>query len=96
MAGAFTLILFFALLATGFLAFDQTSRALKRQKQEDELVMAKNIASQVEEVFTKARKTVEVMAELPEIQENNPTAQRTALTLVINVTSHVTGPSFRQ
>lgn len=91
MAGAFTLVLFLALLATGFLAFDQTSRALKRQKQEDELVMAKNIAAQVEEVLTKARKTVEVMAELPEIKNSNPTAQRTALTLVIKVTELLDG-----
>lgn len=53
--------------------------------------MAKNIAAQVEEVLTKARKTVEVTAELPEIKDNNPDARRAALTLVIKVTELLDG-----
>lgn len=91
MVGAFVGVLIPAFLVTGYLTFDQTSRALKRQKQEDELVIAKNIAAQVEEVLTKARKTVETTAELPEIKNNDPEGRLAALTLVIKVTELLDG-----
>lgn len=90
-AGAFILIILPTLFATGYLTYDQTSRALKRQKQEDELVMAKNIAAQVEAVLSKARKTVEITAELPEIIKANPETRRSELTLVIKVTELLDG-----
>lgn len=93
-AAAFVAILTPAFLVAGLLIFDQASRALKKQKQEDELVMAKNIAAQVEEVLGKVRKTVEATASLPSLRGEDLSRLRATLTLVIQVTELLDGLIF--
>lgn len=77
--------------SAGFFATRSSYEALKHQKQQDELVMAKNIAAQVDEVLRKARQTVEALAEDPQIKSMEPDRQKAALTLVAKVTELIDG-----
>ena len=90
-AGAFFLVLLPAFSAAWLLTTRQTSRALKLQKQEDELVIARNIAAQVDDVLAKARLTVETVAALPDMRKMNLNAIRGALTLVSDTTDLIDG-----
>lgn len=76
---------------SGVLVVRHSYKALRLQKQQDELVMAKNIAVQVEEALTKARKAVEALARMPTIQNMDPDRQVDALTIVTQTTELIDG-----
>ncbi|MBI4052347.1 MAG: Cache 3/Cache 2 fusion domain-containing protein [Elusimicrobia bacterium] len=78
-------------LSTGYFTIRYSYQALKFQKQQDELVMAKNIAAQAEEVLAKAKQTVEALARHPAIQGTDIVKQREAVTLVTKVTELIDG-----
>lgn len=78
-------------VSAGYFTIRNSYQALKHQKQQDELVMAKNIAAQVDEVLSKAKQTVEALASHPAIQSMDASKQREALTLVTKVTELIDG-----
>src|SRR5688500_12260518 len=80
-----------AVLSAGYFTVRGSYEALRGQKQQDELVIARNIAAQVSEVLSKARQTVAALAEHPDIQGMDPARQRAALTLVTRVTELIDG-----
>lgn len=80
-----------AFLGSWLLTSRQASLALKRQKQQDELVIARNIAAQMEDVLAKARQTVEALAGLPDIRGMDANVQKDGMTLVTQVTELIDG-----
>lgn len=78
-------------LSAGFFTIRHSYDALKRQKQQDELVIARNIAVQVDEVLGKAKQTIEALADHPAVRSMDPVRQREALTIVSKVTELIDG-----
>lgn len=76
---------------SGFLTVRSSYRALREQKHQDEFVMARNIAIQVEEVLTNAKQAVEALAKIPSIQSMDPDRQVDALTVVTQTTELIDG-----
>lgn len=91
MAAVLGLVVAILILTSGVLIVRYSYQALRLQKQQDELVMAKNIAIQVEEVLADARKTVEALARMPSIQTMNPDQQIDVLTIVTQTTELIDG-----
>jgi len=79
------------ILSAGYFTIRYSYEALKHQKQQDELVMARNIVAQVDEVLNKAKQTVEALARHPAIVSMDRSQQREALTLVTKVTELIDG-----
>ncbi|MBI4057632.1 MAG: HAMP domain-containing protein [Elusimicrobia bacterium] len=84
-------VVVFTTLLSGYFTIRHSYEALKLQKQQDELVMARNIAAQVDEVLRKTKQTIETLARHPFIQSMDPVKQRQALTLVTKVTELIDG-----
>jgi len=80
-----------AVMFAGLATLRHSNEALKTQKQEDELVIARNLAAQIDEVMAKARQTVEALAVHPDVVSMDPARQRHALTLVTGVTELIDG-----
>jgi len=89
--GALASVAVLTTLLTGSFALRYSYGALKEQKQQDELAIARNIAVQVEEVLGKARQTIEALAEHPIFASMDAARQREALTLVTRVTELIDG-----
>jgi two-component system, NtrC family, sensor kinase len=89
--GALAAVAVTSTLVTGAFALYYSYEALKHQKQQDELSIARNIAVQVDESLSRARQTVEALAALPVFSSPHPAAQREALTLVTRVTEIIDG-----
>lgn len=79
------------IFTTDYVTTRYSYQALKHQKQQDELVMARNIAAQVDEVLIKAKQTVEVLAKHPSIKSMDSEQMMRELTLVTKVTELIDG-----
>jgi len=91
LTAAFVSVAVGTVLSAGYFTIRHSYDALKRQKQQDELVMARNIAAQVDEVLGKAKQTIEALSEHPAVQSMDPSRQREALTIVTKVTELIDG-----
>ena len=91
LTAALILVAVLTVLSAGYFTIRHSYEALKLQKQQDELVMARNIAAQVDEVLVKAKQTVETLAKHPAIQGMDLGKQREAVTLVTKVTELIDG-----
>lgn len=80
-----------AVVFAGVATLRHTNEALKTQKQQDELAIARNLAAQIDEVLAKARQMVEALALHPDVVSMDPSRQRHALTLVVGVTELIDG-----
>lgn len=80
-----------AVVFAGLATLRHSNEALKTQKQQDELAIARNLAAQINEVMAKARQTVEALALHPDVVSMDPVRQRHALTLVTGVTELIDG-----
>lgn len=80
-----------AVVSAGLATIHSSNEALKAQKQQDELAIARNLAAQIDEVMAKARQTVQALAVHPDIVSMDPSRQRHALTLVTGVTELIDG-----
>ncbi len=80
-----------AVVFAGIATLSHTNEALKTQKQQDELAIARNLAAQIDEVMAKARQTVDALALHPDVVSMDPARQRHALTLVAGVTELIDG-----
>lgn len=80
-----------AVVSAGLATLRQSNEALKTQKQQDELAIARNLAAQIDEVMAKARQTVEALAAHPDVVSMDPARQLHALTLVTGVTELIDG-----
>jgi two-component system, NtrC family, sensor kinase len=89
--GTLILVVLVTTLFAAFFTVRQSYEALKLQKQQDELVVARNVAAQVDEVLAKARQTVESLGEYSSIRDGGLEEQRQALTLVARVTELIDG-----
>ncbi len=91
LAAAFIGLVTATFLPAGYVGLRSCYESLRSQKQQDELVIARNIAAQVDETLAKAKETVRALAEHPDVQGADPSARRRALTLVVNVTELIDG-----
>lgn len=80
-----------AVVFSGLATLRHSNEALRTQKQQDELAIARNLAAQINEVMAKARQTVEALALHPDVVSMEPARQRHALTLVTGVTELIDG-----
>lgn len=80
-----------AVVFAGVATLRHANEALKSQKQQDELAIARNLAAQIDEVLAKARQTVDALALHPDVVSMDPVRQRHALTLVSGVTELIDG-----
>lgn len=81
----------FAVMFAGLTTLRHSNEALKTQKQQDELAIARNLAAQINEVLAKARQTVEALSLHPAVVSMDPGRQRHALSLVTGVTELIDG-----
>lgn len=84
----------FAVVFVGIATLRHSNEALKTQKQQDELAIARNLAAQIDEVLAKARQTVEALSLHPDVVSMDPVRQRHALNLVTGVTELIDGFIF--
>ncbi|HVE14728.1 MAG TPA: cache domain-containing protein, partial [Elusimicrobiota bacterium] len=91
LAGLLTVVSSAAVLAAGLLTIHYSRRALEAQKQQDELAMARALATQIEEALSKARQTVAELAAEPGIRDLDPAKLAYATTLVVDVTETLDG-----
>ena len=91
LTAALTSVVLLTVSLAGYFTIRYSYQALRHQKQQDELVMARNIAAQIDEVLSKAKQTVEALAKVPAIQSMDISNISEALTLVTNVTELIDG-----
>lgn len=91
LTAAFAAVAVTSFLSAGYFTVHRSYKALKLQKQQDELVMAKNISAQVQDVLIKAKQTIELLAQYPAIKSMDVARQQEALTSVTQVTELIDG-----
>jgi signal transduction histidine kinase len=74
-----------AVFSTGCLLIHYSYNKLKEQKTGDELVIARNIAAQVEETLKRTQYIVDALAKDADIRSMDPVKQRRALTLANDI-----------
>ncbi|MFI5349301.1 MAG: cache domain-containing protein, partial [Elusimicrobiota bacterium] len=74
-----------AVFSTGCWLIHYSYQELKEQKKSDELVIARNIAAQVEETLGRTKYIVDVLAKDADIRSMDPARQRRALTVANDV-----------
>lgn len=84
---SFALVATMAMLSAGHLAIRHSYQALRIQKQQDELSIARNIAVRIGGELAQARRAVEFLASQPDVASMDPARQRAALALANEVTS---------
>ncbi|MDD5629842.1 MAG: cache domain-containing protein, partial [Elusimicrobia bacterium] len=80
-----------AVACVGYFTIRYSYQALKSQRQQDELSIARNIVAQVEEALSHASQSVEALAQDPAIVSMDRSRQREALTLATRVTELLDG-----
>jgi len=78
-------------LSLAYFTIQHSYQALKTQKQQDELVIARNISAQIDEVLGKAKATIGTLAAHPDIASGNKGRQSAALDIVTRVTELIDG-----
>lgn len=91
LVGALASISVLTTLLSGSFALHYSYQSLRRQKQQDELSIARNIAAQADEALGKAQQTLEALALHPAVQSKDHARRREALALVTMVTDLIDG-----
>ncbi len=91
LTAAFVFVSVLTTASLGYFTILHSYKALKSQKQQDELVIAKNIVAQIDEVLGKAKETITTLAHHPSITSSDLAKQLDALNIVSQVTELVDG-----
>ena len=91
LTAAFMSLSCLTVLLLGYLTIQHSYKALKTQKQQDELVMAKNISAQIDEVLGKAKDTISNLAHHRDITGSDIVRRKDALDIVTQVTELIDG-----
>lgn len=78
-------------LSLAYFTIQHSYQALKTQKQQDELVIARNISAQVDEVLAKAKATISTLSAHDDIVSEDPDRRSAALDIVTQVTELIDG-----
>ncbi|KAF0127334.1 MAG: multi-sensor signal transduction histidine kinase [Elusimicrobia bacterium] len=88
---AFIALSALTVLSLAYFTIQHSYRALKTQKQQDELVIARNISAQVDEVLGKAKATISTLSGHEDIVSEDRARQSAALDIVTQVTELIDG-----
>ncbi len=78
-------------ISLAYFTIQHSYRALKTQKQQDELVIARNISAQIDEVLGKAKSTISTLSSHGDIASGDGDKQSAALDIVTQVTELIDG-----
>jgi len=91
LTAAFIALSGLTVLSLAYFTIQHSYQALKSQKQQDELVIAKNIAAQISEVLGKAKGTISTLSRHHDIASPESFRQSEALDIVTQVTELIDG-----
>jgi signal transduction histidine kinase len=91
LTAAFIALSAFTVIFLAYFTIQHSYRALKSQKQQDELVIARNISAQIDEVLGKAKATITTLAGHRDISAPGSARQSEALDIVTQVTELIDG-----
>lgn len=91
LTAAFITLSGLTVLSLAYFTIQHSYQALKSQKQQDELVIAKNISAQIDEVLGKAKATISTLSQHRDISTSGAFRQSEALDIVTQVTELIDG-----
>lgn len=91
LTAAFISLSALTVVSLAYFTIQHSYRALKTQKQQDELVIARNISAQIDEVLGKAKATISTLSAHPDIASGDKGRQSAALDIVTKVTELIDG-----
>ncbi|MDO8804256.1 MAG: hypothetical protein Q7R35_07485 [Elusimicrobiota bacterium] len=91
LTAAFIALSALTVISLAYFTIQHSYQALKSQKQQDELVIAKNISAQIDEVLGKAKATITTLSRHRDISNPGSFRQSEALDIVTQVTELIDG-----
>lgn len=91
LTAAFIALSGLTVLSLAYFTIQHSYQALKSQKQQDELVIAKNISAQIDEVLGKAKATISTLSQHRDVLTPESFRQSEALDIVTQVTELIDG-----
>jgi len=91
LTAAFIALSALTVISLAYFTIQHSYQALKSQKQQDELVIAKNISAQIDEVLGKAKATISTLSRHHDISNPGSFRQSEALDIVTQVTELIDG-----
>lgn len=91
LTAAFIALSALTVVSLAYFTIQHSYQALKTQKQQDELVIAKNISAQVDEVLGKAKATISTLSQHRDVSSSEALKQSEALDIVTQVTELIDG-----
>jgi signal transduction histidine kinase len=91
LTAAFIALSAFTVISLAYFTIQHSYQALKSQKQQDELVIARNISAQIDEVLGKAKTTITTLSRHRDISNPESFRQSEALDIVTQVTELIDG-----
>lgn len=91
LTAAFIALSALTVLSLAYFTIQYSYQALKTQKQQDELVIARNISAQIDEVLGKAKTTISTLSQYRDVSGPESFRQSEALDIVTQVTELIDG-----
>lgn len=91
LTAAFIALSAVTVISLAYFTIQHSYQALKNQKQQDELVIARNISAQIDEVLGKAKATISTLSRHRDISDPESFRQSEALDIVTQVTELIDG-----
>ncbi|HBA60280.1 MAG TPA: hypothetical protein DCZ92_05600 [Elusimicrobia bacterium] len=91
LTAAFIALSALTVVSLAYFTIQHSYQALKTQKQQDELVIARNISAQIDEVLVKAKATISTLSQHRDVSSPESFRQSEALDIVTQVTELIDG-----